>query len=54
MTSTTGSLLIVCCLASAHAAAAAAAAGIAVVFDARSLIVAIEQEGSKPSFNALE
>ncbi len=51
MTTMTGSLLIVCCLTSAHVAAAAAAA--ARVIDARSLIVAIEWEGSKPSFDAL-
>jgi hypothetical protein len=57
MTTTTGSLPVVCCLASACAAVvatvAAAAAAAAVVNDAKSLIVAIEREGSKPSFNAL-
>jgi hypothetical protein len=37
-----------------HAAVTvAAAAAAAVVVNARSLIVVIEREGSKPSFNAL-
>jgi hypothetical protein len=50
----TGSLLIVCYLASACVAAVAAAAAVAAGFiDARSLIMAIEGEGSKPSFDAL-
>ncbi len=48
------SLLIVCCPASTRAEAvevvAVAAAG---VINARSLIVAIEWEGSKPSFDVL-
>ncbi len=51
-----GSLLIVCCLVSAHAevvaVAAAAAAAAAGVIDAWSLIVVIEQDDSKPSFDA--
>ncbi len=37
----------------AAGAAAAAAAAAAVVINARSLRVAIEREGSKPSFNAI-
>ncbi len=61
MTTTTGSLLISCCLASVRAAAAAAAtvaaaaaaAAATVVINARSVIVTIEQEGSKSSFGAL-
>jgi hypothetical protein len=56
MTTTTGSLPIVCCFASARAAVAAAtvvAAAAAVVNNAKPLIVAIEREGSKLSFNAL-
>ncbi len=51
----TGSLLIACCLASARVVAVAAAeAAAAGVIYARSLILAIERVGSKPSFNALE
>jgi hypothetical protein len=53
MATTMGSLLIVSCLASARAAAAAAAAAAAGVINTRSLIMAIELEGSKPSFNDL-
>jgi hypothetical protein len=54
MATTMGFLLIVCCLASAHAAATAAvSAAAAGVINARSLIMAIEREGSKPSFNTL-
>jgi hypothetical protein len=53
----TGSLPIVCSLASAHAAVAVAVAVAAVVAamvnNARPLIVAIEREGSKTSFDAL-
>jgi len=64
-TMSTGPILIVCCLVSALATAAvaaaaaaatataAAAAAAAGVINARSLIVAIEGEGSKPSFDAL-
>ncbi len=53
---TVGSLLIVCFLTSAYVAAvavAAAAVAAAGVVDARSFIVAIEQKGSKPIFDAL-
>jgi hypothetical protein len=57
MTTTTTlvvSFLIICCLASAGAAAvAAAAAAAAGVINVWSLIMAIEQEGSKPSFDTL-
>jgi hypothetical protein len=56
MTTKTGFLLSVCCLASARAAAAAVAAVAAlaaVVIGARSIIVAIEQEDSKLSFDTL-
>jgi hypothetical protein len=57
MTTIMGSLSIIYCLASASvagaAAVAAAAAAAAVVNNARSLIVSIEWEGSKPSFDAL-
>jgi hypothetical protein len=57
MATTMGSLPIICFLASASAAAAAAVAAVAaaaaVVNDARSLIVSIEWEGSKPSFDVL-
>jgi hypothetical protein len=57
MTTKTGFLLTVCCLASARAAAAAVAAVAvalaAVVIGARSIIVAIEQEDSKLSFDTL-
>ncbi len=57
MTTMTGSLPIVCSLASAHAAVAVAVAVAAVVAamvnNARPLIVAIEREGSKTSFDAL-
>ncbi len=55
-TMSTVSVLIICCLASTHVAAVvAAAAAAAGIIDARSLIMAmaIEQEGSKPSFNTL-
>jgi hypothetical protein len=53
-TMSTGSLLILCCLASAHVAAVAAVAVVAVgVIGTRSLIMAIEWEGSKLSFDAL-
>jgi hypothetical protein len=57
MTATTmlaDSLLIVSCLVSARAVEVAVMAAMAArVIDARSLIVAIEREGSKPSFDAL-
>jgi hypothetical protein len=57
MTTMTSSLLIVCCLTSANVAVVAAAVAVALaaagVIDARSLIMAIEQEGSKPTFDAL-
>ena len=50
----TCSLIILCHLVFARAAAAvAAAAAAAGLINARSFIAAIEQEGSKPSFNAL-
>ncbi len=47
------SLSFVALPAACAAAAAAVAAAVAGVNDARSLIVAIEREGSKPSFDAL-
>jgi hypothetical protein len=57
MTTKMGFLLSICCLASARVAATAAtavaAALAAVVIGARSIIVAIEQEDSKLSFDTL-
>jgi hypothetical protein len=54
MTILVGSLFILCFLASACVAAVVAAAAVAAgVIKARSVIVAIEWEDSKPSFNAL-
>jgi hypothetical protein len=53
-TTSMGSLFIVCCLVFTSAMeVGAAAVAVAGVIKARSLILAIEREGSKPSFDTL-